>query len=297
MIAVLGAVTACGGNGPPADSKTTALVVFNAGALAIPLRQALDSFSRLNRISPSQESAGSVESVRKIVDLGRTPDIIAVADTALFGSMLRGRIEGPIAILGRSRLVLAYTDRSRFADSVNSTNWTDFTTRPAVQVGRSDPTLDPAGYRALMAMQLAERYYRQPGLATRLMAAAPERDMRPKSSDLTALLETGNLDYAWEYESVARAMGLRFISLPAEIDLGDPSLAATYSAVQVPIAPREGVVMRGAPIVFGAAVPKDAKHADIARRFITYLMSGNGRAILHANGLQSGNARDSTRVR
>ena len=270
-------------------------MVFNAGALALPLRAALDSFALGHGYSVSQENAGSVETVRKISDLGRIPDVVAVADTALFARLIPGRIAGPIALLGTSRLVLAYTGRSRFASEVNSQNWADVTTRPGVQVGRSDPTLDPAGYRALMAMQLAERFYHRPGLESRLHAAASAANVRPKSADLVALLQTGNLDYAWEYESVARKMGLRFVDLPHEVDLGDPTLAATYATASVDISPSSGsggrrgvpIVMNGAPIVFGAGVPKDAPHRAAAEQFITFLMSTEGRSILAASGLQS----------
>ncbi|HWG33119.1 MAG TPA: extracellular solute-binding protein [Gemmatimonadaceae bacterium] len=279
---------------PRADHPT--LVVFNAGALALPLRAALDSFAPSHGYGVSQENAGSVETIRKISDLGRVPDVVAVADTALFARLIPGRLTGPIALLGSSRLVLAYTDRSRFADEVTARNWADVTTRPGVQVGRSDPTLDPAGYRALMAMQLAERYYKRPGLAAKLRAAASTANVRPKSADLVALLQTGNLDYAWEYESVARKLGLRFVNLPREVDLGDPTLATTYSVASVDISPssesRSGgtshvpLVMHGAPIVFGAGVPKDAPHAEAAHQFITFLMSPEGRSILVASGLQ-----------
>lgn len=274
-------------------------MVFNAGALAIPLRTALDSFAPAHGYGVSQENAGSVETVRKISDLGRVPDVVAVADTALFARLIPGRLSGPIAVLGTSRLVLAYTDRSRFAGEVNSDNWTDIATRPGVQIGRSDPTLDPAGYRALMAMQLAERYYKQPGLAAKLEASASEANVRPKSADLVALLQTGNLDYAWEYESVARKLGLRFVSLPPEVNLGDPSLASTYYSASVDISPRKAgsgagahvpLVMHGAPIVFGAGVPKDAPHAEAAHGFITFLMSPEGRSILAASGLQAAGA-------
>jgi molybdate/tungstate transport system substrate-binding protein len=284
----------CSGS-PRADHP--AIVVFNAGALALPLRAALDSFAPGHGYGVSQENAGSVETIRKISDLGRVPDVVAVADTALFGRLIPGRLTGPITLLGRSRLVLAYTGRSRFANEVNSRNWTDVTTRPGVEVGRSDPALDPAGYRALMAMQLAERYYARPGLAARLQLAASAANVRPKSADLVALLQTGNLDYAWEYESVARTLGLRFVSLPAEVDLGDPTLAATYATASVDISARgsgrgEGsasrapLVMHGAPIVFGAGVPKDAAHTTAGHEFVTFLMSSEGRSILAASGLQ-----------
>jgi molybdate/tungstate transport system substrate-binding protein len=111
------------------------------------------------------------------------------------------------------------------------------------------------------------------------------------------LLQTGNLDYAWEYESVARTLGLRFVSLPSEVDLGDPTLAATYATASVDIsaprsgggksgAPRAPLVMHGAPIVFGAGVPKDAPHATAGHEFVTFLMSPEGRSILAASGLQ-----------
>jgi molybdate/tungstate transport system substrate-binding protein len=294
-LSTIGVLLLAGGCRHDGETTATRIIVFNAGALALPLRQGLDSFARRNSLTVSQESAGSVETIRKVTDLGRIPDVVAVADTALFGTLLPGRVAGPIAVLGGNRLVLAYTDRSRFAGEVNSRNWTDVVTRPGVEVGRSDPTLDPAGYRALMAMQLAERYYARPGLAARLRAAAPAANMRPKSADLTALLQTGNLDYAWEYESVAQSLGLRYVSLPAEVDLGEPALGATYATASVEIAPatpptagtRGGppLVMHGAPIVFGAAVLKDSPNPKAGHGFITYLMSPEGRSILAANGL------------
>jgi molybdate/tungstate transport system substrate-binding protein len=294
------AFVGCGeGSTTRGGAGSNVITVFNAGALALPLRQALDSFALGgtpgSALTANQESAGSVQTVRKVVDLGRTPDVVAVADTALFGSFLSGRLDGPVMTLGRTRLVLAYTDQSRFASEVNSANWAAVTTRPGVQVGRSDPNLDPAGYRALMAMQLAAKYYKQPDLGDRLRAAAPPADMRPKSADLTALLQTGNLDYAWEYESVARTLGLRYVVLPAEVDLGDPKLGSLYASVSVTLAQQSSqggkqsserpVTIRGAPIVFGAAVLKNAPNPAAARRFLAYLNSPAGRGILAANGL------------
>jgi molybdate/tungstate transport system substrate-binding protein len=270
------------------------IVVFNAGALALPLRQALDSLASHDSVEVSQESAGSVETVRKITELGKNPDVVALADTALFSLLLNGRMAGSITVLGSTRLVLAYTDRSRFAAEVDSSNWAEVMTRPGVQVGRSNPALDPAGYRALIAMQLAGKHYPIAGLTQRLERAAPAANMRPKSADLVALLQTGNLDYAWEYESVARRMGLRFVELPREVNLGDPSLAATYAeaSIQIPAPHQQGkvidstIVIHGAPIVFGAGILASGQNRQAAEQFITYLRSVQGRAILSGQGLQ-----------
>src|SRR5579875_1578610 len=67
----------------------TPLTIFTAGALARPLRAAADSFAR---VAVALESAGSLETARKITDLGEMPDVVAVADTAIFSSVLAGRV-------------------------------------------------------------------------------------------------------------------------------------------------------------------------------------------------------------
>lgn len=273
-----------GGSGAGAARTVT---VFNAGAIARPLRVALDSFARTdtpgNILHVEQESAGSLETVRKITELGRTPDVVVLADTALFSQFLGAAIAGPVAPLGRTRMVLAYTPNSRFAKEISSANWYQILTRPGVETGRSDPTLDPGGYRALFVMQLAQRYYGVAGLAARLQAAAPSRNIRPKSADLVALLQTGNLDYAWEYEAVALSSGLHYVRLPAGIDLGEPADAEMYASARV-VLPSRGsapsMVLTGAPIVFGAATLKAAPHGAVGQRFITYMTSTAGRAVL-----------------
>src|SRR5690606_28435468 len=102
-----------------------------------------------------------------------------------------------------------------------------------VEVGRANPDLDPAGYRTLMLFQLAERHYNAPGLAAAMESAAPERNMRPKEIELVALLEGGELDYAWFYESMARATGLPYVQVPDEIDLSSAEHAAAYAGAIV----------------------------------------------------------------
>ena len=75
--------------------------------------------------------------------------------------------------------------------------------RKGVVWGHSDPNLDPCGYRSLMVMQLAAKYYDKPDLYEKLLANRPEQNVRPKSVELISLLQSGNMDYAWEYLSVA----------------------------------------------------------------------------------------------
>jgi molybdate/tungstate transport system substrate-binding protein len=103
-----------------------------------------------------------------------------------------------------------------------------------------------------------------------------------------ALLQTGALDYAFAYESVARSAGLRWLSLPPSIDLGDETRAAEYArvAVRVPGAsPGDTITVRGAPIHFALAILRRAPHPAEGERLRDFLLSPIGRRLLTKGGL------------
>ena len=264
--------------------------MFNAGSLAAPFRDLLEAFGRANPdVQIIQESAGSLESARKITELGRVPDVLGVADVNVMSALIVPTHATWYAGFARNAMVLAYSDRSRAADSITGENWHEVLRRPGVRVGRSDPALDPNGYRTLMVYQLAERHYGEPGLAGHLLEASPERYVRPKEADLVALVQAGELDYVWSYRSLASTVGLRFLQLPAEVDLSDPGRADWYSQAQVtlPGASMEGsdsVTISGEPILYGVTVLREAPDPDLGLRFIRFLFSEEGRAILERNG-------------
>jgi molybdate/tungstate transport system substrate-binding protein len=190
-------------------------------------------------------------------------------------------------LFARNRLVLAYTDRSHHANEISAERWYNWLTRDDVEIGRTDPDQVPIGYRTLLAWQLAERHYAQPGLAARLLARSPVRNVRPES-ELVALLQAGELDYVWMYESQARAVGLRVLRLPSAVDLSDPALAAQYAAVSVRIrgsVDTDSVTIAGAPIVYALAVPRAAAHRAQSEKLARFLVSADGRAILSREGL------------
>ena len=284
FLVVLG--LACGR--PAAEPET--LVVFNAGSLARPLRAALDTFAVREGVVVAQESAGSLETARKLTELGRIPDVLALADAEVFPRYLMPAFVEGYAEFARNRMVLAYTDRSRFAAEVGPDTWWQILLRPGVETGRSDPHLDPNGYRTLLVWQLAERHYAQPGLAERLATAHAARNVRPKEADLVGLLQAGELDYIWSYESMARATGLRFVTLPRGIDLSPPDSAGWFGSATVTVrGARAGdsVTFRGAPIVYGVAVPRDAPHRALGERFVAFLLSTEGQAILRHEALDA----------
>ena len=259
------------------------LVVFNAGSLALPLRAALDSFAAIEKVTVEQENAGSLETARKLTELGKIPDIVAVADYDVIPLLLMPDHATWYAKFAHNRMVLAHGDRSRGASEITSDNWWQVITRPGVQVGRADPSLDPNGYRTLLVWQLAERHYNQPGLGARMLTTSPPRNVRPKEADLVGLLQAGEFDYIWSYESIAQGIGLEYVTLPEAIDLSSPADSAAYAVASVRIAgksPRDSVTMRGQPIVYAFTIPTRAPHPGIAMRFTIYLASPDGRRVL-----------------
>jgi molybdate/tungstate transport system substrate-binding protein len=266
------------------------LVVFNAGSLAKPFRELLTAFQlKYPDVTPAQENSGSLEAARKLTDLGKTPDVIGVADYGIIPKLLVPRHADWYVTFARNSMVLVYTRESAGAREINGKNWWQVLLRRGVRVGRSDPALDPNGYRTLMVLQLAEKFYRRPGLAADLEAAMPLRYMRPKEADLTALVQAGELDYSWSYLSIARASGLAHVDLPREVDLSDPSLADWYrhASVRLPAQQRstvDSVEFRGEPIVYALTIPIHAPHPATAQAFIRFIFSPEGQQVLKSNG-------------
>jgi molybdate/tungstate transport system substrate-binding protein len=289
---IAGALLGCGGSidtakrGAAADSSGSSerrIVVYNAGSLALPLRAALDSFATRESVTVEQENAGSLETARKLTELGKIPDLVGVADYEVIPLLLIPSHATWYAKFARNRMVLAFTDRSHGAAEINTNNWWQIVTRPNVQVGRADPSLDPNGYRTLLVWQLAERFYKQPGLEKRFLASAPPRNVRPKEADLVGLLQAGEFDYIWSYESIAQGVGLRYVTLPEQIDLGTASDSANYALASTRVAGKsmtDSVTMRGQPIVYAFTVPTRAPHPEMAMKFAQYLASPDGRRVL-----------------
>lgn len=281
--------TSQGGSSSSAGGEAT-IIAYNAGSIARPLRAALDSFATSRHIRIEQESAGSLETARKLTDLHKIPDIIALADYEVFPELLMPSQLSWYVQFARNRMVLAYTDQSRFANEISTDNWWRILQRPGVQVGRSDPNLDPNGYRTLLTMQLAAQYYQQPRLYDRLLAASPARNVRPKEVDLVGLVQAGELDYIWSYESVAQGANLRYVTLPEQIDLSSPADSARYAQAVTRVRGSgvgDTIVVHGQPIVYGISIPTQAPHRAVAEQFLAWMLSSDGQRVVRAAKLDA----------
>jgi molybdate/tungstate transport system substrate-binding protein len=275
--------------GEPSATKELSgtLQIFNAGSLTIPFDQVTAEF---NKIYPDvevlAEAAGSATTIRKVTELGKECGVIGSADYTLIPELMFPDYADWYLIFASNQMCIAYTDTSQFADEINSDNWYQILQREGVSYGRSDPDQDPCGYRTLMVWQLAEKHYKVSGIYDSLYGS-PGDVMRPKSVDLIALLESGDLDYAFEYTSVAAQHSLKHVKLPTEINLSDENMKDFYAQARVEIAgsePGETIIMQGGAIVYGVTIPKNFPRMELAIAWVDFLLGPDGVAIMEANG-------------
>jgi molybdate/tungstate transport system substrate-binding protein len=213
---------------------------------------------------------------RRLNELHRVPDLIILADPEVFPELLKPDDVTWYSKFARNRTAVPYTAQSRYADSITATNWVDVLRRPDVEVGRTALGIAPAGDRTLIMFQSAERFNRRAGLANSLFADAPERNVRPDAAQIAALVAAGELDYIYDYQSVAESNGFQFLTLPREIDLGDPSLAEDSATARILLRRRGSdtvITIAGHPIAHALSIPDSAPHAAAGRRLMSDLLS------------------------
>ena len=264
------------------------LIIFHAGSLSVPVKEISAAFNKqYPGIRILSEAAGSVACARKITDLGRECDVMLSADyTVINKFLIPEHADWNINFAG-NEMALVFNEKSAFADQINQNNWPEILQRENVRYGRSDPDSDPCGYRTVLTLKLAEKYYSKPALSKRLLAKN-NRYIRPKETDLLALLETHTLDYIFLYRSVAVQHGLPYLPLPDSINLSNPELDEWYVQAKVKIAgtkPGEKIVQQGEAMVYGLTIPKNAPNYEMAVEFVRFWLEKNrGRRILEENG-------------
>jgi molybdate/tungstate transport system substrate-binding protein len=268
------------------SSAENELVIFHAGSLSVPLREISALFQKEHPdIIIKAEASGSRDAARKICDLGRECDVLASADYRVVEDLLMPNHADFNIKFALNEMVIAYTDKSRGNSEITPNNWYEILLKEKVAFGRSDPNHDPCGYRTLMAFQLAEKYYKVPNLTKQLQGK--NKYIRPKETDMLALLEAGEIDYLFIYRSVAAQHGLNMIFLPDEINLKSPAFAGLYSTVTVKLSgktPSQFIIRKGEPMVYSVTIPQNAPNPKVAEAWVALLLSPRGWAIMEKNG-------------
>lgn len=265
---------------PALAAAAEKVIIFHAGSLTVPLAEIEKRFEAAHpQIDIQREAGGSTKMARMISDQNKPADIMASADFKVIDKTLIPANAAWNIRFASNQLVLCYTGKSRLANEVNSENWIDILGRKDVIWGHSDPNLDPCGYRSLMVLQLAEKFYNKPGLYDRLIANRPQENVRPKAPELVSLLKTGNMDYAWEYLSVAVQHDLKYVKLDDHINLGNYKYDPFYAQAEVKVngaKPGTITTRQGQSCTYGITLVKNAPNPAGAMLFLEYLLSPEG---------------------
>lgn len=284
-----GAPDAGGAKGPAQqDGLSGDLIIFHAGSLSVPFKEISAAFmAKHPNVTVKAEAAGSRDSARKISDLKRACDVFGSADYNVTETLLLPKFAEYNICFATNQLSIAYAEKSREADRIDGKNWHEILLEDGVAFGRADPNSDPCGYRTAMLFQLAEKHYRIPGLAKRLAEKDGNRYIRPKETDLLALLEAGEIDYLFIYRSVIEQHRLKAVTLPAEINLSSPAHAALYATATVEVSgkkPGEKMPLKALPILYSVTIPKGAPNRAAAEAYVAFLLGPDGQAIIGRNG-------------
>jgi molybdate/tungstate transport system substrate-binding protein len=284
LIILAYSLTGCRNN---PGSKTDEIIIFHAGSLSVPFKQLADEFEKNNPgVKILMEPAGSLVCARKITELKKPCDIIASADYFVIDRLIVPQYSSWSIRFATNEIVIAYQTKSKYAGEINSQNWMDILLRDDVTYTRSDPDTDPCGYRTVLSFMLAEKYYWKPGLADKLQLK-DRSFIRPKEVDLVALVEANAVDYMFQYKSVAIQHNFKYIELPDEINLGNPSMNGIYNLVSHYVTgnkPGSTMKVTGEYINYSLAVLKDAPNAKKAVDFVAYIISPEGMEIFRRNG-------------
>ena len=303
----------------PNDKIT--LRILCADSLLYPLEKIQTAFENsYPNVTVELEGHGSIQVIRQVTEQGTEADVLMVADYSLIPMMMYNTtIPGTnqsyadyyIRFAGDS-VVLAYTNQSKYSHEINSTNWYSILMKPDVKFGFPNPLIDALGYRALMTIQLAEKYYGNTTIFHQLVTdnfdppiscvsdgsdftilvpavQTPKGDnvvLRASSVELIPLLQSGSIDYCFLYVSNARQYGLNYVQLPDEINLGSQQYENNYQHVTVMFEQQRFATVNmnrdGETIYFGLTIPANAPNFNSATEFVNFVLSQKGKDIFQS---------------
>ncbi len=284
------------------------MTVFNAGSLNAPFAKIETAYeSDFPLVDAQLFGGGSVTMIEKITKQGKKADVLASADAYLIPTMMYPKYADYYVTFAKNHMVVVYTNSSKHSDSITSENWYEVLNTPDVKYVISDPNTDPAGYRAVMAVQLAERVYGVDTIFSSLLGShskmtqtfadgkytidvtkpAPDGKLIIGTSgpNVVTILKEGKADYAIEYSSVAIQNGLPYIELPVGMDLSSQEYADTYATVKVKrVSGTTTATETATPIIYAVTVPLNARSPDLGLEYVKILVSKEGQDILTADG-------------
>ncbi|MGI8967754.1 MAG: extracellular solute-binding protein [Chloroflexota bacterium] len=279
--------------GVPATHAASGTVnVFYAGSLSS-LNENLvgPAFAAGAGYTYQGKAAGSIAIANQIKGKIATPDVVEFADPAV-NDTLMGSANGAYVswylTYARSTLVIGFDPKSRFANEFRLAQrhklpYYRALEQHGLRLGRTDPNLDPKGYRALFFAGLTQRVFHVKNFKQKVLGSDENPSQVFPEEVLVARMLTGQVNAGVFYLSEVKELGIPYVSLPAKVNLGDANYSKLYATQS--FMPSKGPKVRGAPIQYTITIPTTVKNQEGAQAFVRFVLSQRVRAISAAHGL------------
>ncbi|WP_322011191.1 extracellular solute-binding protein [Paraburkholderia sp. J12] len=268
--------------------------VTYAGSMGVVMDKALGpAFARVNHVQYQGQGEGAYGMARLLASRKIVADVfVSITPGPMRILKQAGLIDQAVPVASTS-MVIAYNPRSPFAKALAASRagganpWWKVLLTPGLRFGRTDPAIDPQGQNIVFTLLLAQRYYGQPELAKQVLGEIENPQEVFADGGLLTRLEAGQVDASSGYESAVISAGLPYIALPDEINLSNPAYGQSwYDTVSFDLRDADGNVktLRPQPLVFYAAVLKNAPDPTQARQFVDFALSSEGQALFKQNG-------------
>ena len=265
-LSALGGVAGCLGGG-----KGGGVVdVLSAGSLARTFEDHVaPAFAADTGIELHGEYYGTNAVMRLVTERTKHPDVIVSADATLLRDRLFPAVADWDIEFAANSLGIAANPDTAFGRRLGDEPWYDIarsTEDGALAI--SDPELDPLGYRAMQAFELAEAEHDLDGFREAMADRVYEE---PEEPQLLAGVETGSRVGAVVYRNMAVDRDLPFFEFPAAYNFADPDRAATYAEATYTF--EDGETIEGRPIRYNLTVPSDADNREAGHRLVQYILA------------------------
>jgi molybdate/tungstate transport system substrate-binding protein len=280
---------------PTAPANKGLVKVAYAGSLVNIMEKSVKpAFQQATGYTYQGEGKGSTALVNEIKGHLSSPDVFisagAGSDKLLMGAA-NGNYVSWYVNMARTELVIGYSPQSKFvadfqAAASGSKPWYQVLEEPGMRIGRTDPLLDPKGVNTIYMAELAEKYYNQPNLKQQIFGADENSSQIFPEEELVARMGTGQLDAGIFYLNEIKTTNIPYISLPPQINMGDPTMATEYATAKY-TNPKTGAVSSGAPVIYTITIPSTSKDMAGAIAFLNFMLSQQGQTLLASTGTLS----------
>ena len=261
--------------------ELAALDVASAGSVRAmldgPLKVAAAATLKLDLRSHSQ---GADAVAHSLVDGSLRADLFIPITAGPMRTVMQAGKAAVAYPIARTEMVLVYSPKSRFAAQFDAAaagkaSWWEVLQEPGLSFARGNPAGDPGGRNAFFVMMLAAKKYGHPEMVERLLG--PVESPPAAGGNNQDKLKTGELDAATSYRVGTSFSSLPFIVLPKDVNLSGDRVREEHPDVSLSIG---GKTFYPEPLVFYAAVLKDAMNPKGAAAFLEWLKAAEARALL-----------------